>query len=62
MYFSVAASALLAEFLLQGIGAAYILYTINFASVNGLYRFLYEALNEFPLKHQAMLLYGGAML
>jgi hypothetical protein len=60
MYFAVGASTALAEVILQGIGAAYIGMTANFASTHSCYQLHHlDALPEAP---QALMMYSGAML
>jgi hypothetical protein len=62
MYFSAAASALLAETILQTIGAIYILRAVHFGSTNGFYMRHSKTFQGSSLKHAAALFYGGAIL
>ena len=60
MYVSLGASALLTEFILQGIGAVFIGRTMAFAVKNNYYRLNY--LQYVPERNAALFMYAGALL
>ena len=60
MYISLAASALLTETILQGIGAAFIGRTVVYAAQNGFY--YRNALQYAPKRKEALIMFAGALL
>jgi hypothetical protein len=60
MYFSVAASSLLAELILQLLGSYYMGLTANFAYRQGFYKF--RAISHLHHENYALLMYAGALL
>ena len=60
MYVSLAASALLTEFVLQSVGAVFIGRTVVFAARNGYYKI--NALQFAPKKTSALMMFAGALL
>jgi hypothetical protein len=62
VYFSLSASSILTEFILQAIGAAYAGRPVNFGIKHGFYGNATSALDAMPDAHAGALFYRGAMI